>query len=169
MADPLMSWDSKQSRWRKMYRGKRLQIRATDLGGTTYKDTVVAANQWYRKQQTQIDSELAVETFRPHELEYRAILQGLQEKIKTLEMLMRDPGLKPVLAPKVEILKRREAGIKKVLPLSELPPLDDSLRDPLEISPERLEEEAALEAKQPYYLVLYATILRSIFWFLEDG
>ena len=123
MADARMKWDTKQPRWRAMYKGVPLRISAKKLGGTNATDTKVAANQWFREQQARIDAERAVETFRPNELEYRAELKNLQEKIKALEVVMRDPDTKPMLAPKVEILKRRASRITQALQQSELPPL----------------------------------------------
>ena len=68
----LMSWDGTQRRWRAMYKGRRLQIRASELvtGATTYDETVLAANRWFRQQQERIGRELAVGTHRPNEEDY---------------------------------------------------------------------------------------------------
>jgi len=148
MADALMHWDEKQKRWRAMHRGRRLQISVKKLGGANRAETTTAANQWFREQQARIDTEKAVETIRPNELEYRAELKNIQEKIKVLEVVMRDPNAKSTIAPIVENLKRRASRIEQALRQPELPPLDDSLRDPLDISPRRIEEEASKKATQ---------------------
>ena len=150
MADALMNWDKLQPRWRKKYKKVPLQISAADLGGTNYTDTLAAANQWFREQKARIDRELAVKTFRPNELEYRAELENLQASIKSLVLAIRvDPKTEPMLAPKIELLKQRAVKIREILQkTTPLPPLDDRLRNPLNISPDRIENEATQEAIQ---------------------
>lgn len=144
-----MGWDAKQSRWRRMYKKVPLQVRASVLGGTNRADTVVAANRWFREQQARIDRELATSTYRPNELEYLAELESLQSAIKTLSAIMRgSPALRPTLDPQTEILKRKEALIKQALQKPTLPPMDDIFRNPLHVSPEHIEGEAAKEATQ---------------------
>ena len=115
MADALMNWDVRQSRWRATYKKVRLQVRASVLGGTNYTDTLAAANQWYREQCARIDRELAVKTFRPNELEYRAELESIQASIKSLVLAVRvDPKTEPMLAPKIELLKQRAVKIREI-------------------------------------------------------
>lgn len=149
MADAIMGWDPKQSRWRKTYKKIPLRVRAVDLGGTNRTDTVVAANRWFREQQARIDRELATSTYRPNELEYLAEQESLQSAIKALSAIMRgNPALRPTLDPQVEILKRKEALIKQVLQKPTLPPIDDTFRNPLHISPEHIENAVVKEARQ---------------------
>jgi len=142
-----MGWDPKQKRWRAMYKRKPLQIRASKLGGTNYADTVVAANQWLEKEKSKIDQELALENPRPNQIAYIAELQSIQSDIKTLSALVRNPAHSSLI-PVLDVLKHKESGIKRVLQQEILPPLDDTLRNPRHISPERLEEEAIQDAKQ---------------------
>ena len=142
-----MGWDPKQKRWRAMYKRVPLQIRASKLGGTNYADTVVAANQWLEKEKSKIDQELALENPRPNQIAYIAELQSIQSDIKTLSALVRNPAHSSLI-PVLDVLKHKESGIKRVLQQEILPPLDDTLRNPRHISPERLEEEAIQDAKQ---------------------
>ena len=148
MADALMNWDKRQARWRKDYKGKTLRIKAADLGGTNATDTLAAANQWYKEQKARIDRESAVKTFRPGELELRAVLGNIQSEIKTLQRILRDapPFLHPILARQVELMQKREVFIEQTLKKSVLPQIDDSLRNPVHVSPDHIENEAAKEA-----------------------
>jgi integrase len=134
-----------------MYKGRRLQVKAADLviGASTYDETVLAANQWFRQQQEWIDKEAAVEKSRPYEEDYYAELANIQSAINSLPVIARDnPALQSMLAPEVAKLKRRATLIKQTLRQEVLPPLDNTLRNPLNVSPARIKEDAALEAKQ---------------------
>jgi len=151
VATALMGWDGKQKRWRGMHKGRRLQIRACDLviGASTFDETVVAANRWFREQQAQIDRESAVGTHRPNELEYLEALESIQSAIKALPVIAKgNPALESTLVQELAKFKRKEMRIKQILRQEELPPIDDSLLNPLSVSPERMVAEAALEAKQ---------------------
>ena len=151
MADALMGWDAKQSRWRATYKKIPLQIRASVLGGSNYADTVIAANQWFRQQQARIDGELAVEKLRPNEVGYLAELEEMESVIKPLSTLIRNPAYRSMLVPIVAELKQRVSGIRQILSKTTptLPPLDDKLRNPLNAhSLQKIEEEAAIEATQ---------------------
>jgi len=149
MADALMHWDEKQKRWRKMYKGERLRIKASDLGGTNYTDTLLAANQWFREKKEQIDRQKAVQTFRPYELEYHAELESIESDIKALKSAMRiDPDTKSMLAPKVDLLKHRATLLKQALQKPTLPPLDDTLRNPLYISLQNFDHEVLQDTKK---------------------
>ena len=146
-----MNWDEKQKRWRAMYRRRRLQVRASDLviGATTYAETVLAANQWFRKQQEWIDRELAVGTHRPHEEDYLAELDSIQSALKALPVLAHsNPALQSMLVPEVAKLKHKEVLIRQALRQEVLPPLNDTLRNPLNVSPEGVESAAFKEATQ---------------------
>lgn len=146
MADAIMNWDASQSRWRKTYKKVALQVRASELGGTNYADTVVAANQWFRDQKARIDREQAVETLRPNEAEYRAELESIQADIKPLTALVRNPAYSN-LVPVLEILRQKKTLLEKALQKPTLLPLDDSLRNPRHLPPARLGEEATEDAK----------------------
>ena len=159
MADPIMCWEARQSRWRKTYKGVPLRIKAADLGGTNRTDTVVAANQWFRQQQARIDGEQAKSTYRPNELEYLAELENIRTTAKSLLAVMRgDPGIRQMLIPKIDILKQRESSIQQALRKPILPPINDSLRNPLYISPERIEGEVIVEARQQVADTLRSTV-----------
>jgi integrase len=149
MADALMNWEAGRTRWRKKYKGVWLQISAADLGGTTATDTTVAANRWYREQQARIDREKAKTTYRPYELEY----EGIQENIKTemtilLTILRANPTLQSAIMPVLENFKQRDMRITRILQQQVLPPPDDSVRNPLHITPGRIEGEAFRDARQ---------------------
>jgi len=58
------------------------------------------------------------------------------------------PDSQPLLAPNIELLKQRGALIHRALQQPKLPPLDDTLRNPIYVSPERYEAEATKEATQ---------------------
>jgi len=151
VATAQMGWDGKQKRWRGMHKGRRLQIRACDLviGASTRDETVVAANRWFREQQAQIDRESAVGTHRPNELEHLAELASIQSDIKSLQVAMRsNPDTQSLLASNMELLKQAEIRNKQALRQKELPPIDDTLRNPLRVSPDGLKTEAAKDAKQ---------------------
>ena len=151
MPDALMQWDETQKRWRAMYKRRRLQVRASVLvaGATTRDATVVEANRWLRKQQEQIDRELAVGTHRPNEEGYLDELASIQSAIKALPVIARgNPVLESTLAQEVGKLKHREMRIKQALRQEILPPLDDALRNPINVSPTRIEAEATQEATQ---------------------
>jgi len=147
MGDALMNWEEEPKRWRRMYRGKRLYRKASALGGTNCTDTKLAANQWFREQKEKIDRAKAVQTSRPHELEYLTELEGIESAIKSLTLAMRaNADTKSMLAPTIDILKQRAASIKQALQKKTLPPLDDRLRNPLNLSPESYEKEGLQEA-----------------------
>ena len=151
-----MGWDKRQSRWRGMYKGKRLQIRASELivryglsnAEPNYSDTVVAANRWFRQEQERIDRENVSTTFRPFELEHLDALENIRSSIKPLSALARNPALQSVLTPIVETLKRKESLILQELRKPVLSPLDDRLRSPLHLSPEPIEKDGLQQAKQ---------------------
>ena len=150
MGDALMNWEAKRSRWRKKYKGKWLQISAADLGGTNYTDTKLPANQWLKEQKAEIDRELILKTPRPNELEYRLELENIQSELKILLKVMRgsDPALQTMLAPKIEVLQHKEGLIRKALQQATLPSLDDVLRSPLRVAPDRIDKDATIKATQ---------------------
>ena len=137
MADALMNWDKLQNRWRKEYKGKKLQVKASDLGGTNFTDTLKTANQWFLKMKGQIDSELVLRTLgtlRPNEQEYSLELESIQSTLKVIPCIISsNPDLESVLVYLKGILQQRKTAIKKALELPELPSLTDSLRNPLYI------------------------------------
>ena len=149
MGDALMNWEAGRSRWRKKYKNIWLQVSAAELGGSTATETRLAANQWLKEKKAEIDKELVLKTPRLNELEYRLGLENIQSDIKALLTAMRvDPDTCSMLAPKVELLKQKETLIKRALQQDVLPPLDDTLRSPLRISPERIEREAVEEVEK---------------------
>jgi len=149
MGDAVMNWDEIQSRWRRRYKGKMYRIKASDLGGTTATDTKLAANRWFQDRKTERDKELALETPRPNELAYRAELENIQSAIQSFLLVMRTtPDTQSMLAPNVELLKRRETLLKQALQQDTLPLLDDFLRNPVYISPQSVEEAAVRDAKR---------------------
>jgi integrase len=149
MGDALMNWDGTQSRWRKDYKGKTYRIKASDLGGTNYTDTKLAANHWFQGKRVERDRELALEVPRPNELEYRLVLENIRTEMKALLSILRgNPALQPVLLPVIEIQKQRITLLEQVLRQDVLPALDDALRNPLHISPERIDGESFNEARQ---------------------
>jgi len=151
MPDALMQWDEKQKRWRAMYRRIRLQVRASVLvaGATTRDATIGAANRWLNEQKACIDRELTVGTHRPNEEDYLDELKSIQSAIKALPVVARsNPALETTLAQEVDKLKHREALIRKALRQEILPPLDDTLRNPINVSPARIEADATQEAAQ---------------------
>ena len=137
MADALMNWDKLQNRWRKEYKGKKLQVKASDLGGTNFTDTLKTANQWFLKMKGQIDSELVLRTLgtlRPNEQEYSLELESIQSTLKVIPCIISsNPDLESVLVYLKGILQQRKTAIKKALEQPELPSLTDSLRNPLYI------------------------------------
>ena len=150
MGDALMNWEAGRCRWRKKYRGKWLQISPAALGGTTATDTKLAANQWYREQQAQRDQELAQEVPRSNEWwECRRELEMVQSAINTLSAVMKsDPSLQPKLTPKIELLQQKETLLAQALRQTKVPPLNIKLRNPLNVSPEQIENEAVWEVEQ---------------------
>ena len=151
MGDSLMNWEAGRCRWRKKYKGQWLQISPAALGGTTATDSKLAANQWYREQQARIDGELVLEKNRTNEWwEHRRELESVQSAINALLGVMRgDPEAQSVLAPKLELFKRKETYLKQALQKSTpLPPLEDQFRNPLNVSPDTIEERAIKETTQ---------------------
>ena len=60
-----------------------------------------------------------------------------------------DPVTQSVLAPKLELFKRKESYLKQALQKSTpLPPLEDQFRNPLNVSPDGIEERAIKETTQ---------------------
>jgi integrase len=151
MGNALMNWDGIQKRWRRRYRGEMLRIKATDLvpGATTATETVLAANRWFRQEQARIDGAAAKATYRPNELEYLAELENIQSAMKSFLLVMRSsPDSQSMLAPNVEILKHKENLLKQALRQDKLSPLDDYLRNPIYVSPDKIEGEVFQDARQ---------------------
>ena len=150
MGDALMNWEAGRCRWRKKYKGKWLQVSPAALGGTTATDTKLAANQWYREQQTQRDQELAQETPRSNEWwECRRELESVQSAINVLSATIRsDPETRPMLTPKIDLLKHKEAFLIQAMSQPKVLPLTSRLRNPLTVSPEQIENEAVREVEQ---------------------
>ena len=85
--------------------------------------------------------------FRLHELDYRDELDSIRTSLHYLESGMEHPELRSLVAPTVKKLEDKEWLIEQVLQLPSLPPLPDSLRNPLHnLSP--LEAELVKEATQ---------------------
>jgi len=132
-----------------MYKGRWLQISASDLGGTNRTDTTVAANQWFDQERAKIDRETVAPAYRPHELEYLGIRDNIRTEMKTLLTVLRaNPAVHSVIVPILETLKQRDIRITRILHNPILPPPDDTVRNPLHISPDRVEREAVAEVQQ---------------------
>ena len=69
--------------------------------------------------------------YRLHELEYRAELESIQKSLLLLLATKSDPVLRRFFAPAIKTLKRKKALIEQALQKSVLPPLNDSLRHPV--------------------------------------
>ena len=67
--------------------------------------------------------------FRQHELEYRSELESIQSSLDNL--LSASPSLQQTFSPTIERLKRKAVLIEQALQQPTLPPLPDSLRNPL--------------------------------------
>lgn len=145
MGDAKMKWDEKYKRWRRGYRGKRLIRTARQLGGTNATDTKVAANKWFEKAKAKRDAELGPKT-RPHEADYRAELESLQVTEEQLRALRQDPKVAPVIG----VVRRKKQEIEQRLKGRSLKPLDKSLRNPLELSVQEIEERAARRAMEAF-------------------
>jgi integrase len=149
MGDALMNWDAKQSRWRRDYRGKTYRIKASDLGGSNATDTKLPANKWFQEQKAERDRELALATPRPNELNYLATLESIRTEMKALVSILRgNPSLESVIFPVITVQKHKEMLLMQALRQEVLPPLDDTLSNPLHFSPERIEAEVVREIEQ---------------------
>jgi integrase len=82
-----MSWDDKQKRWVKMYKGQRYTVACSVLGAPDTKDgSRVAANNWWKAKRAEIDSKNTPRPPLPLEDLYRAWVDGFcpEEWQKTL-------------------------------------------------------------------------------------
>ena len=100
-----------------------------------------------------------MKTYREHELEYLEELESIQESIETLTPDC--PDLQREFAPTVKKLRQREALIKLVLRKPTLPPLDDSLRNPLRLP---LAPEVAKVCKEVEQMILDSLREDDDFW-----
>lgn len=143
MSQELMNYDKGRRRWRAMYKGKRLSVKVSDLGGTGRDDTLVAANRWYRQQVEEIDSQQidSEAIFRPNEAEYLQNMESLFSSISALKTL-KDKNLEPL----IKILKDRLDKTKEYLSKKSLPPLPDDLKNPLNIGEKAVAEKADAES-----------------------
>ena len=69
-------------------------------------------------------------TYRLHELEYRNALASIQSSLENL--LTAPPSLQALVPLSIKKLRQRESLIKQALLEPTLPPLPDSLRNPLD-------------------------------------
>ena len=66
-AKPLMTWVPARKRWTKKYRGKMYAVSCRALGTDPTKEaSTKAANDWWRKKQTELESESLQESMLPH-------------------------------------------------------------------------------------------------------
>jgi hypothetical protein len=151
MADPKMRWDKDQCRWRAMYKGKRFTVKAADLGGTGRDDTVVASNRWFEQQKAERDALLRQQTLRPNEDDYQSELEGLQTTLRKLAGMMKNPAMKETIEPVYHLTGEKIVKLQKLYSQESLPPLDDSLRNPLHISAKQIEEDAEKEVIESIY------------------
>jgi len=68
-------------------------------------------------------------TYRPNELEYRDALASIQSSLENL--LTAPPSLQALVPLSIKKLRQRESLIEQALQETILPPLDDSLKNPL--------------------------------------
>lgn len=139
MAKPKMSWDPRQNRWRKLYKGKPLNIKASDLGGTNRDDSLVAANRWFEEPKALIDANLLQKRLHPQEDAYKVEQEEMKTAIKFLSKLK---GADQEIESAIETLKEKSEKIRQTPQNESTPPIDIHRRNPLHVSGREIQDEA---------------------------
>jgi hypothetical protein len=83
----------------------------------------------------------AEKNYRPHELEYRSELGSIQWEIKCQRASLWKHPYQWLFSPVIKDLKQRATLIKRALREPALPPLPDTMRNPLNVPPTPVEIE----------------------------
>ncbi len=131
--DDIQHWDDKGNRWRKSVRinGKErwITISPKKLGGTNQYDTEAAWRRYEKQETERLKFEHHAQIIRENEAEYLEQLDSYTTSIPAL-LATKDK----MLLPLVEKMKQNVAEIKRRLALTVVPPFEEHLRNPLNVS-----------------------------------